>query len=222
METATRAAVPSGAAVFPREGQTLGPFPAEAAPKAKSSHHVNGKVNDASITETISPSDKAAKLQVNGTDNEASSPSAPSIERATAEIELNGQEGAQTTSRSNGDVPPQDKKDHHEPAFVVQYTNGLVAETPNPLVGNDTSVNAVSGKFDSNLAMTPIPLTDGHQERTVVEPVGNGHFDDIWSPATKLKFLLENTKDLIVCPGVYDGFSARIALSVGFDALYMV
>ena len=42
------------------------------------------------------------------------------------------------------------------------------------------------------------------------------------SPATVLKNRLENTKDLIVCPGVYDGFSARIALSVGFDALYMV
>ena len=42
------------------------------------------------------------------------------------------------------------------------------------------------------------------------------------TPATVLKNRLENTKDLIVCPGVYDGFSARIALSVGFDALYMV
>ena len=42
------------------------------------------------------------------------------------------------------------------------------------------------------------------------------------SPATILKRRLETTKDLIVCPGVYDGFSARIALSVGFDAMYMV
>ncbi|KAL6716087.1 hypothetical protein ACLMJK_005653 [Lecanora helva] len=45
--------------------------------------------------------------------------------------------------------------------------------------------------------------------------------DDLVLPATRLKRQLENTKDLIVCPGVYDGFSARIALSVGFDALYM-
>jgi len=34
--------------------------------------------------------------------------------------------------------------------------------------------------------------------------------------------MLENTDDLIVCPGVYDGLSARIAINVGFDALYMV
>lgn len=42
------------------------------------------------------------------------------------------------------------------------------------------------------------------------------------SPATMLKDRLENTEDLIVCSGMYDGFSARIALSVGFDALYLV
>lgn len=42
------------------------------------------------------------------------------------------------------------------------------------------------------------------------------------SPATRLKRRLLDTKDLIVCPGVYDGLSARIALSVGCDAMYMV
>jgi hypothetical protein len=40
--------------------------------------------------------------------------------------------------------------------------------------------------------------------------------------STKLRHFLENSKDILLCPGVYDGFSARIALSVGFDALYMV
>ena len=51
----------------------------------------------------------------------------------------------------------------------------------------------------------------------------NGHIEEIFaSPATRLKRRLEETKDLIVCPGVYDGFSARIALSVGCDAMYMV
>lgn len=41
------------------------------------------------------------------------------------------------------------------------------------------------------------------------------------STATKLRRTLYSTNDLIVAPGVYDGFSARIALQVGFDALYM-
>ncbi|KAL4797890.1 Pyruvate/Phosphoenolpyruvate kinase-like domain-containing protein [Aspergillus venezuelensis] len=39
-------------------------------------------------------------------------------------------------------------------------------------------------------------------------------------PGNRLRQLLDE-KDIIVAPGVYDGFSARIALEVGFDNLYM-
>jgi methylisocitrate lyase len=42
------------------------------------------------------------------------------------------------------------------------------------------------------------------------------------SPAMRLRKTLESGRGLTVCPGVYDGLSARIALDVGFDALYMV
>ncbi|KAK2046516.1 Phosphoenolpyruvate/pyruvate domain-containing protein [Colletotrichum somersetense] len=42
------------------------------------------------------------------------------------------------------------------------------------------------------------------------------------SAATKLRQRLSETDDLILLPGVYDGFSARIALEVGFDGLYMM
>ena len=40
--------------------------------------------------------------------------------------------------------------------------------------------------------------------------------------STKLQTLIKEKEGLIVCPGVYDGLSARVALQVGFDALYMV
>lgn len=43
-----------------------------------------------------------------------------------------------------------------------------------------------------------------------------------FSGATKLRHLLENTNELIVCPGVYDGLSARTAMELDFKALYMV
>lgn len=46
--------------------------------------------------------------------------------------------------------------------------------------------------------------------------------EEFLSSATRLKKRIEETDELIVCPGVYDGFSARIALQVGFTALYMV
>ena len=34
--------------------------------------------------------------------------------------------------------------------------------------------------------------------------------------------MIREPGEIILCPGVYDGLSARVALSVGFDALYMV
>ncbi|KAL2002035.1 hypothetical protein VTN02DRAFT_759 [Thermoascus thermophilus] len=41
------------------------------------------------------------------------------------------------------------------------------------------------------------------------------------SAVAKLRALLADKSKIVVCPGVYDGFSARIALNEGFDCLYM-
>ncbi|KAL1848592.1 hypothetical protein Plec18167_002217 [Paecilomyces lecythidis] len=41
------------------------------------------------------------------------------------------------------------------------------------------------------------------------------------SAATALRRTLQDPNSFVVAPGVYDGFSARIALQTGFDALYM-
>ena len=40
--------------------------------------------------------------------------------------------------------------------------------------------------------------------------------------AAKLREVLDEKDKILVCPGIYDGFTARIALAAGFDALYMV
>lgn len=40
--------------------------------------------------------------------------------------------------------------------------------------------------------------------------------------ASKLRRMLKETDELIVCPGVYDGLSARVAIELGFKAMYMV
>lgn len=52
-----------------------------------------------------------------------------------------------------------------------------------------------------------------HVSSSVQEPM---------SGAKKLRKMLFETKELIVCPGVYDGLSARTAIELGFDAMYMV
>ncbi|KAL2836473.1 Pyruvate/Phosphoenolpyruvate kinase-like domain-containing protein [Aspergillus pseudoustus] len=49
----------------------------------------------------------------------------------------------------------------------------------------------------------------------------NGTYTHLPLPApTRFRQLLAE-QDIVVAPGVYDGFSARIALEVGFDCLYM-
>lgn len=40
--------------------------------------------------------------------------------------------------------------------------------------------------------------------------------------ANKLRQMLAEPDKITVCPGVHDGLTARMALHVGFDALYMV
>lgn len=44
----------------------------------------------------------------------------------------------------------------------------------------------------------------------------------IITAAAKLRQVLQDPNRFVSAPGVYDGVSARIALNVGFDALYMV
>jgi 2-methylisocitrate lyase-like PEP mutase family enzyme len=42
------------------------------------------------------------------------------------------------------------------------------------------------------------------------------------SAPEKLRAIVEDPNGFLLAPGVYDGVSARIALEVGFDSLYMV
>ncbi|KAK4543117.1 hypothetical protein LTR36_005894 [Oleoguttula mirabilis] len=71
----------------------------------------------------------------------------------------------------------------------------------------------------------PQPTTAGNGEpkapvsRRLQEPAFEQ--DRPMAASTKLRHVLADTDQLVVCPGVYDGLSARIALDVGFDALYM-
>lgn len=42
------------------------------------------------------------------------------------------------------------------------------------------------------------------------------------SNAAKFRALLADKENVVVSPGVYDGFTARLALAAGFETLYMV
>ena len=48
------------------------------------------------------------------------------------------------------------------------------------------------------------------------------HKTDQPTPGQRLRRLLDDRSSIVVAPGVYDGFSARIALELGFQCIYMV
>lgn len=74
-------------------------------------------------------------------------------------------------------------------------------------------------KFSSRI-MSPSADTVPNRSST------NGHvgpkFTRPKAASTILREYLADADKMIVCPGVYDGFTARMALKAGFDSLYMV
>ena len=91
---------------------------------------------------------------------------------------------------------------------VVEILEDDIATVPEPqtvaveLPSEDNVVNEVNGMFPLDHIISSVP-----------EPT---------SGAKKLRKMLLETRELIVCPGVYDGLSARTAMELGFSAMYMV
>lgn len=64
------------------------------------------------------------------------------------------------------------------------------------------------------------PVTPSNQWLTLNDVVPD--VSEPTSGAKKLRKMLFETEELIICPGVYDGLSARTAIELGFNAMYMV
>jgi hypothetical protein len=56
----------------------------------------------------------------------------------------------------------------------------------------------------------------------VKSTAANGRPSVLLPTTTKLRRIVEDPDDFLMYPGVYDGYSTRIALHVVFDGLYMV
>jgi hypothetical protein len=86
--------------------------------------------------------------------------------------------------------------------------------TPVDISPLDTMAPTPESKPVSGARMAPLHLTPlDTMTESLNKPL---------SGATKLRKMIFETQELVVCPGVYDGLSARTALEVGFQALYMV
>lgn len=99
-----------------------------------------------------------------------------------------------------------------------------ISETPSP----DGPLLAIKqhSKESSSMSTTWLKLNSAapiHVEVQEIPATPHAAFhDEPFSGAKKLRHLIENTDELVVCPGVYDGLSARTAMELGFKSLYMV
>lgn len=94
-----------------------------------------------------------------------------------------------------------------------------LSETPSP----DGPLLAIPpSTTSSSVSTTWLKLNSTAPIHVEVKEIPAAYHDEPFSGAKKLRHLLENTDELIVCPGVYDGLSARTAIELGFKSLYMV
>lgn len=103
--------------------------------------------------------------------------------------------------------------------LVTSHVPRDMSETPSP----DGPLYAVPCSRSSSISTTTwLKLNSNEPTHIKVEEVPAIPNDEPFTGAKKLRHLLENTDELVVCPGVYDGLSARTAIELGFKSLYMV
>jgi methylisocitrate lyase len=85
------------------------------------------------------------------------------------------------------------------------------ATSGKPLVKTAPEVQVVN-------TVTPITETTSTSAVRIRAPLA---YDPNAPASTRLRHMIKNLGHILVCPGVYDGLSARIALDVGFEGMYM-
>jgi len=80
-------------------------------------------------------------------------------------------------------------------------------------------------KIQLEVKVSPVPaveITPPVKVEAPIQVAAPVEVYDAHAPAsTRLRHMINNLDRIIACPGVYDGLSARIALEVGFDGMYM-
>ncbi|KAJ0114155.1 hypothetical protein J7T55_007989 [Diaporthe amygdali] len=102
--------------------------------------------------------------------------------------------------------------------LVTKHLPGDMSETPSP----DGPLFAVPSSRSSSISTaTWLKLNSNAPAQFKVEKIPTISHEEPFTGAKKLRHLLENTDELVVCPGVYDGLSARTAIELGFKSMYM-
>lgn len=109
---------------------------------------------------------------------------------------------SQTHIEKEAEVEPQEflapsgNEVHDNLCLDIEVNESKITKSPN----GELSINSTMVTAETDIGILPPAILPG---------------------STRLRKLITNKSKIIVCPGVYDGLSARIALSLGFEGLYM-
>ncbi|PSN72819.1 Phosphoenolpyruvate/pyruvate domain-containing protein [Corynespora cassiicola Philippines] len=119
-------------------------------------------------------------------------------------------------------------------AFGIDASNphGEASSTEGSVSGDDCSDDSAStapSEHTIDIASclkeqdntSPGTLIDNASETPEVQIRAPEVYDPLAPAATRLRYMIKNHDHIIKCPGVYDGLSARIAIDVGFEGMYM-
>lgn len=160
-------------------------------------------------------------LKANGDVNGASDP----VNEDTVNGDLKVPAIPEIDYKTEAAIPPAVSIQHNgEPTVPLVSSHEQKTDPTSFLVLNETAVKpAVSIQHEGEPLAPPVHSHEQKGDLTPSLAPSIDHVDEApLPPSTRLQRFLKETDDILVCPGVYDGFSARIALSVGFQAMYMV
>lgn len=105
-------------------------------------------------------------------------------------------------------------------AILVDEPLTEVSEVPEDDPVHDLSSLSADSELDIPAADTETQVEESKLASTV--DISAPSIYDANAPgSTRLRYMIKNLDHILVCPGVYDGLSARIALQVGFEGMYM-
>ena len=155
--------------------------------------HVSGHDEPAAVSNGINHFEIESEPHINGYG--AKTPGLNGVEGDAIESSNVGQ-------HSNNSIPAQAKTFNNA---QTSNLNGIKVDSVNTFpVVYDSSVIALKGTHHVGIDIAA---------PTTYEPYSPG--------STRLRHMVKNLDRIIVCPGVYDGLSARVALQIGFDGMYM-
>lgn len=112
-------------------------------------------------------------------------------------------------------------------------TPGEVSSTDGSVSGDDCSDDSTSTapsehseelnitETKQQIVVPEVVVQDESSTPQIVDIRAPEVYDAFAPAATRLRYMIKNSDHIIKCPGVYDGLSARIAIDVGFEGMYM-